>query len=316
MPPTLNIAFVHPGKAFLPELEAYKRFFGGLGIQCQVLHPSALAKQHIDIEWHIMGTHFKRVHPEAILIHEYASLSTPPFASAKDLVKKWLNCRPDFRLFLNEEVSSVMDFNDGIPFGFRDMFVSSAPAAPGPLPPKYDFIYIGSVSRERKAQKLLDVFGSGAMRNNSILILSQNFSDLQQLYREFPNISFSGPVEPAAVGQFIQQARYAINYQPPYRPFNLQTSSKFLEYAAQRKPIITSDNTWTRNFQRKYGGRFFYLKDDLSNFTPGAIQAFEFSQPELTGWTFLDQVIRSGVLDYLRKKTGLDIFDIRNQVVQ
>ena len=40
-----------------------------------------------DVEWYFMGTQVRR-RKNAVVIHEYASASVPPFAAFKSVVKK------------------------------------------------------------------------------------------------------------------------------------------------------------------------------------------------------------------------------------
>src|SRR5437764_10906419 len=120
----MRIAFIDQQNAFLPELSAYIDFFSARGINCVIVNKKEAGRTASDVEWHFMGTSFKK--KNGITIHEYTSSSTPPFAYLKNLVKKQLNNKPDFRIFLNEFVSEQFCFNDNIPFGFRDMGVNLA----------------------------------------------------------------------------------------------------------------------------------------------------------------------------------------------
>ena len=85
-------------------------------------------------------------------------------------------------------------------------------------------------------------------------------------------------------------------------PFNEQTSTKLLEYAALKMPIITTDYKWIRNFQKENGGNFFYLEKDLSNFIWKNISQFNYSFPDLKEWTWEKQIRKSGVLEFLQTK--------------
>ena len=120
----MRIAFIHQQNAFLPELEAYHDFFSTRGIECLSITPSDINNTTADVHWHFMGTALKRTN--SITIHEYTSASTPPFANIKDLAKKTLNSKPDYRLFLNRWVHARYQFRDNVPFGFRDMGVDSS----------------------------------------------------------------------------------------------------------------------------------------------------------------------------------------------
>ena len=139
-------------------------------------------------------------------------------------------------------------------------------------------------------------------RERSVLILSKDYEKLAKKYETKKNIEFSGPVPQSKIPFYISTARFALNIRADVEPYNRQTSTKLLEYAACKIPVITSDLEWVRQFQRKHGGKYFYLTDDLSNFTWDNINRFEYSFPDLREFTWEQQIKRSGVLDFLSSK--------------
>lgn len=294
------IAFTHPFKAFLPEIEAYRQFFEKHGIKTTVVHPDDNALQRADVEWRFMGLQFRRSRTP-VLIHEYASASLPPRRNTKDFIKSRFTVKPDFRLFLNEYVRDRLSFNDTVPYGLRDMGVDGILLTENLSQKKlYDFIYVGSVTREMNMHRLLDRFTLSPLREKTILVLSKDYTALQRRYSAFPNIIFKGPVQQQEVRQFISQASFAINYKPDIAPHNEQTSTKFLEYAACQVPVISSDFAWMRHFQQQYGGDYYYLQPDLSNLQWEPLNNFRYSFPDLGEWTWEKQIARSGVLEFLR----------------
>ena len=300
----MTIAFIHSHKAFLPEIEAYSTFFSAYGIKTAVIYPEESISTKTNVEWHFMGTDSNKKENGIIKIHEYTSASIPPFRKWKDLYKRWFNTKPDYRLFLNEYVQSQFDFNDNIPFGFRDMGVATLFPQPGgdPSGKKYDFIYTGNINTERKIEKLIGCFTKNDLKEHSVLILSRDYEERAERFKAFKNIHFAGPVPQNEVKDHILKARFAINFMPDKEPFNQQTSTKLLEYAALNIPIITTDYAWIRNFQREYGGAFFYLEKDLSNFTWDRTCNFNYSFPDLSEWKWEKRIRKSGILEFLQSK--------------
>ena len=299
------IAFVHSGKAFLPGMEAYSDFFSHRGVDTCMVLKRELRKRQPDIEWHFMGTHFKRDFSSSVIIHEYASASIPPFSGLKDAVKRHLNITPDFRIFLNEYVRDKLRLAGSIPYGFRDLGLRdefiTAPAEFKNVNKEYDFVYSGSASGDLKLHKLLNHFKK-VLKEKSILVLSRNYDELAAKYKMQPNIFFNGPVEQRRVPEFLSKARFAINFKPNIEPHNRQTVTKLMEYAACRVPVITSDLAWVREFQQQRGGEYFYLKEDLSNFTWENINRFKYTFPDLTKLTWEHQIRSSGILDFLASR--------------
>lgn len=314
----MTIVLVHDKKAFLPETEiqAFTHFFSQYGVSCVLATKQEVGSLPRQVEWFFMGVDHSRRTPGIVKIHEYSSSSLPPLRRCKDLVKRYTNVRPDFRLFLNKYVQQQFNFRDGVPVGFRDMGITQElmrGTQRAADKKEYDFIYCGSVTKDIRFDTILDRFLPGAtMAGHNILVLSMNFQHLAAQYRGHPNIVFKGPVSHKEVGEYLRKARFAISYKPDIEPHNQQTVTKLLEYAACRVPIITSDLAWVRSFGKQYGGDFFYLAPDFSNFTMEALQQFPFRFPDLTSWTWEQQLKGSGVLPFLHSRFP-EVFRWNNQ---
>jgi hypothetical protein len=57
-----------------------------------------------------------------------------------------------------------------------------------------------------------------------------------------------------------------------------------------------------RSFQNNYGGNYFYLQSNLKNFTWENVNSFPYAQPDLSSWTYEKQILKSGVLEFLKSK--------------
>ena len=302
----MTIAFIHPHQSFLQNIEAYADFFSSYGISTGIYYPRDDRQISADIAWHFMGsdTHANK---NTVTIHEYASTSVPPFSNWKNRVKKWINVTPDYRIFNSQFVKDAFYFKDDVPSGIREY---------GILPPEpevlsqaekiYDFVYVGTVGKERKLQSLFDCFSSGVLKDRSLLVLSNHYTGLARTLQSCRNIHFRGPVSYREVRGWIQQCRYGLNFMPDIFPFNQQISAKLLDYAAAGIPIVSTDYTWVRNFQAKYGGNFYYLREDLSNFCWEAITRYHYATPNLEDWTWEKQIRKSGVLEFLYSRLGVE----------
>ena len=298
----MKIAFIHPHKAFLPEIDAYQTFFSDYNIETIVARPEEINNVEAEVEWHFMGTDKAGRKKNVIKIHEYTSASVPPFRALKNFSKKIVNINPDYRLFLNKYVQRKMRFNDAIPYGFLDMGIANSffNFNSSRIEKEFDFVYAGSVSPERKIDKLIERFATKNLQEHSLLILSRDYDRIQCKFQYVANIHFMGPVPHAEMPAYLSKAKFAINFMPDEEPFNQQTSTKLLEYAGLKIPIITTDYKWVKDFQKVTGGKFFYLKKDLSNFDWKNISSFEYSFPDLRDWTWENQIRKSGVLGFLK----------------
>ncbi len=291
------IAFVHNRKTFLPALDGYLNFFSKYNIDVADCTAKELQTLNADVEWHFMGID-QTPKTKAVKIHDYMSASTPPFAMLKNKLKSQLNSKPDFRLFLNQYILDCFSFSDEIPFGFRDMGIQDVTGRSQRATTEYDFIYVGEM-RSRQLPKVIKSFTTGALSGKSILFLSKDYDQLKRSLAHYTNITFLGPVAPSEVSNYISASKFAINYIPNIEPYNKQTSTKLLEYVACKVPVISTRYEWMENFQENFGGTYFYLNDDLSNFTWEAVNKFEYGFPDLSQWTWESQIKKSGVLNFL-----------------
>ena len=296
------IAFVHDNKAFLPGLKAYSQFFSALGVECKIVDEDELKATHRDVEWHFLGKDVVPPKEGVLKIHEYASASVPPFKKWKDFVKSFINAQPDFRIFQNPYVEKCLNFKDEIPRGYRDVGIPSNWLLPTlPFQKEYDFIYTGSVEKNRSIEKLLNVFKE-RLTNKTLLVVSKAYENLAADYSGCKNILFKGPAEKEQVRLLILKSRFAINYMPDLEPFNQQTSTKFLEYITCKTPVITTRYPWIEAFVKKEGGNYFMLNESWDNLDWERIQSFDYSFPDLKNWTWEKQIRNSGVLEFLESR--------------
>jgi hypothetical protein len=298
----MKIAFIHNNKAFLPELSAYSEFFQNQDIQtCQVKYGEE-DLSGADVYWYMMGFYPKARHKRKLIIHEYASASVPPYRKLKDFLKSRLSARPHFRLFLNEYVREQINIHDEIPFGYRDMGISDEFFKQrSDTPKEFDFIYSGNLSSQRKLRDLLYYFDQGPLKTHTILLLGNDQGGLGQTFAHCKNIYFQSSIPWQEVPAWLARARYAMNYVPDEEPYNAQTPTKFLEYAAMKMPVISTNYFWISEFQERYGGNYFLLKEDFSNLTWDRIRGFPFSSPKMESWRWEEKIRDSGVLDFLRQ---------------
>jgi glycosyltransferase involved in cell wall biosynthesis len=296
----MKIAFIHPKRAFLPELAAYQAFFRSRNIETVFYKFGEEKGSDADVFWFMMGIYPGARGRGKKIIHEYSSSSVPPNRKLKDLIKSKLNPRPHFRLYHNEYVMQEIHHADGVPSGIRDQGVSDDFRPVPEAEKKYDFIYTGSLSPERRIDQLLHAFQQPALKERTILLLGQDYSRLAGAFSSSKNILFRGPVSREEIPVYLSEARFAINYIPDREPFNAQTSTKFLEYAAMQIPIISTKYYWLSQFQARYGGEYFFLKEDLSNLSWGRINAFNYRFPDMRSWHWEHQIRDSGVLDFLQ----------------
>lgn len=299
-----RVLFIRREGVYLPEISAYLGYVRKNCTDVEAYDSSELQggfqEKDFDVVWKFMG--FDRAQRrDNYIVHEYGSLSVSPFPTLKDFIKRSVNAVPDRRVFLNEIVQKAMGFKDNVPLRLRDMGIGEKFFSPADFSPdkKYDFVYSGSLNRGKVIHTLFEKFKNG-MDGASLLVIGAVPDEINASYGNLGNIHFTGRVKYDEVPKLIAKARYGLNIMPDIYPFNIQTSTKVLEYCASCLPIVTTDYEWARKFEGVSGGRFFYLKPDFSNLSLSALQRHDFVVPDVSEYTWDEVIRKSGVFDFLK----------------
>jgi glycosyltransferase involved in cell wall biosynthesis len=180
------------------------------------------------------------------------------------------------RIFLNENVKKGFGFNDSVDYCYRDMGIDEnfLDCKASAVDKEYEFVYVGAVSKERNIDKLLKRF---AERQIGKILLIGNIDD--EIYREFKkykNIIFVGKVSYLEVPKIASKAVYGVNFIPNKYPYNIQTSTKLLEYLALGLKIVTTDYKWIRDFEAKYNCSFFKVDEKKIDLDAKKLEKFKF----------------------------------------
>lgn len=291
-----TIGFVRGKKSYLPEIEAYKDYFKEYAF-VEVCSINELSIESVDLIWMFMGINFKKY--DLPIIHEYASMSLPPFAQCKDYIKSKINVRPNLRIFLNENIKTNFKFNDEVKYCYRDMGVDDIFFYNISKKIQYDCVYVGSMSKDRELHFLLDKFKK--IPDRSILMVGEPPADLYIDYKKYNNIIFTGQIHYRDVPQYITQARYAVNYMPDKFPFNIQTSTKLLEYVALGMDIITTSYKWVDEFEKVRGMKFFHISKDCSELDFDKIDKYNFYTKNIKDLSWSNILSRSGIQSRLKQ---------------
>lgn len=275
--------------AYTPEAYAYESYLIKMGHQVQLdyeLDPNN------DVNIYFMGTRpfWKKKEGSAIEIHEYQSLSTPPYAYFKNFTKKFMNKVPDGRIFLNSIVHKGLNFNDDIPYIYRDMGVDEILFQTPSDSPLYDIVYSGSISGRIG---LIDVLLKLA-QNYKVVVVGKVTQQEQKLL-EVKNITLLGQVGRSQLPEIYRNARFGLNYTPNIYPFNIQTSTKTLEYLASGLRVISNRYNWIEVFERLHNLGIIWLDQDICN-----IQFDGFNKGcEMNGYSWDNVLNNSGFLKFL-----------------
>jgi len=272
----VKILFVRTGKAFLPEIDAYVKYFNKLegfeAYDSQLLDEN-YSIDDFDVIWEFKG--FGGVRDvNKVIVHDYASLSTGSFPKVKNNLKKWLNPKPNLRVFLNQAVRQGFNFNDDIEFCYRDMGIDERFLSVKSEEKEYDFVYVGSICKGRGMDRFLAEFTRKPQ--GKLCLIGNVEDDIYNEYKHNKDLVFTGSVPYGEVPIIASKAVYGINYIPDKYPFNIQTSTKLLEYLALGLKVITTDYQWVRDFEKRHGCSFYKLNLKQDGFNRDYIESYDY----------------------------------------
>lgn len=283
-----SLCFVHQGKAQLPELQAYTEYFS-TKYRVFIEKPQADLSTY-DIVWFFMGCFRYRPQSHQFVVHEYASLSTPPLAWLKDKLKSRFNSRPNLRVFQNMQQSSRLQFNDNIPVRYRDMGLSADFTFKLDTEKNCDLIYVGTMDKSRQLDKALDAI-LRLKPDTSIWLVGAPAAYLQKRYQHYANVRFIGKVPNKKIPLLLNQARFGLNYVPDIYPYQFQTSTKLLEYAACGLPVIGNRTAWVNSFLTKHKLQYHDINQLKVWPTSGAVTV---TSEVLQSWSWQQRIADAG----------------------
>lgn len=252
-----KILFLRSFKALYPEIEAYINYFNK-SKNFRAFDSSKLEDDfqlsNYDVLWEIKGFGGVKL-PDRVVVHEYASLSISPYPRLKNLIKSQFNPKPNLRIFLNETVRSGFMFNDNVNFCYRDMGIGEEFLKQNSNAKEYNFVYVGAISKAREMDLFLSHYESKSL--GRICLIGPVEKEIYDNHKHNKDLIFTGKIDYKEVPAIASKAIYGLNLIPDKYPYNLQTSTKLLEYLALGLKIVTTDYKWVRNFENIHDCDFF-----------------------------------------------------------
>lgn len=293
----MKILFQRAAKANLPEIDAYMEYIKKYTNYEVYDSNNVLDDQVYDVIWKFMGTDFyyKKSHSK-FLVHEYASLSIGKNSVIKDQIKKIFNKKPDLRIFLNTYIEKKMGFKDEIVTFNRDMGIKAIFFEKIYQEKKYDFVYIGEISKERNLHLLLE----NMIENQyTFLFIGRIEEELFEKYKKYKQFTFLGLIPQKEIPFYAKQAEYALNLIPNIEPYNQQTSTKLLEYCALGLKIVSSKYYWVEQFEKNRNAQFYYFDYQKFNFI--GIEKFNFVTPDVKDLEWNTLLSKTPLLEILKE---------------
>lgn len=248
----MKINLIGGKKSYLPERFIYKEFLEKRGHSVDL---TDAPNQDADIVWWFCGIPANV--KGAIQIHEYASSSVPPFAGMKDFAKRFLISKPNYRVFLNQNISDILGFRDEVPYDFRDMGVRSEYFSVPRGVIDYDFVYLGEMSRLLYFKKSIDALGRSGLKTLFIGNAEANIREWMEGYKSF---QLTGRVSQKEIPDLLVKCKAGLNFMPKRKPYTNQTSTKVLEYLATGLSVVSDRYSWINKFSSE-DQNFLWIED-------------------------------------------------------
>lgn len=270
----IDLVRSHPA-SYLPEAFAYVDYLQKHGWDAQIVDVEG-RRSNADMQLWFMGVQppILRSKKSIATVHEYHSLSMPPFAKLKNWIKRWASVVPQGRIFLNEEVQSDFGFTDGVPSICRDMGVDQALYDCGNRSPEYDLIYCGSVLGRSGLVPCIERL----VRLGLTLLWVGDCPVSIRSHFSCRSVEFTGRLQRHELPSVFAKARVGLNFQPNSYPHNIQTSTKALEYWAAGMGVLTNRYAWARRFSESRGIKALCLEDLQS---AAQLREFKFSPADV-----------------------------------
>ena len=303
----MKILFRRAPNSYLPELRAYSKYLSNKkDVSLFELETKNEEKNaNYDIIWCFPGFYPSR--NDIFTVHEYNSLSTGRAPRLRNTIKRVINAKPDYRVFLNERVRRGFQFADQVPFSLRDMGVDDLffeePAQDTSADKEFHLVYMGSVTRSRGVDRFLkSVVDIGSRLK--LLIIGEPEKEIYERFGSNPDIKFTGRMTQDEIPKLATKAIAGVNWMPDIYPFNIQTSTKLLEYCALGIGVVTSRYRWAEEFSVDRGGRFLWADTGFGNVSPKTLENFDFSIPDVSDLNWQTVIRTSGLFENIFRLAG------------
>ena len=294
-----HITLVRSASAHLPEIDAYQDVLSAYYDVSVVDEAELKSAGPFDILWLFMDCNAHDMEQSGLCTIIDRS---PPgdFPISKTESKKGLNGIPDLRVFLTPEIEQKFAFRDQVPSVCLDMGVPSfmlQRSHPG-AETEYDFCYIGSISRLRGIPEMLEAFVKSTHAQKKLILVGHAEADIVKRYAS-ENVIFAGAVAQTEVKSYIESSGCCICKIPEGYPYDFQTPTKLLEYAALGKRILANTSACNQKAAHKYGIDVTWCSDRIFDtaFDLMSIPENRSFDPHTVSWS--NVIHKSGVFEKL-----------------
>lgn len=260
----MNIFILRKSQSYVPEAYAYKKFLEKYHHKVFISNNVNEIKNNFDLLIMFMGFYPFKLNSNMKYIHEYNSLSLQPYPHFKNFIKSSLNFKPHKRIFLNNYVKFFFNFSDKIDSICRDMgfdYRYKNFSNNNLKKIEYDIVYSGSFEHRIG---LFECIEKLSKLNFKIALIGNMNNQIYNKFKNLNNITFFGQLGADQIIEIFNVSKCGLNFTPNTFPFNVQTSTKTIEYSAAKLGVISNRYIWVETFEKSRNANFLYL-DNLQS---------------------------------------------------
>jgi glycosyltransferase involved in cell wall biosynthesis len=295
----VKIGLIKSDKAFSPEIEGYVNFFKSYKhVQTGVYKTFREADENSDIVIVFFGFIPAWVKHKSLIIAEYHSLSVGRFSFLKNLIKRLFNIRGDYYIFLNERVRDHLFFSSKIPYSLRGMgFVEESCKQTLNVKKEFDFVYSGAVGRSGVIEAISKIESFGFR----VAVVGNAEKEGVKLNAISKNIHCFGKTSVARSYEIMASAKYGLNFTPDTFPFNIQDSTKVIEYCALGLGVVTNRYEWVNEFEKRIGARFMSFENVESY---ESVSSFDFARGGIDRYSWNRVISEADLMGFVNCASG------------
>ena len=133
--------------------------------------------------------------------------------------------------------------------------------------------------------------------NFKILLIGNISNQNIKKFKYFKNIEIISKVDRDIIPKLFSYCRAGLNYTPNKFPYEIQTSTKTIEYCAAGLGVLSSRSIWSKNFVKKRKANFMWIDNLRSR---DEFDDFKFISPNVEDLEWSKILNKSGLIKFIK----------------
>ena len=156
---------------------------------------------------------------------------------------------------------------------------------------EFDFVYCGAVGRVGVKEAISKIASLGFR----FAVVGNTEKEGRVLSCVSKNTHCFGKVSLKRSYEIMASAKYGLNFTPGIFPFNIQDSTKVIEYCALGLDVVTNRYKWVDEFEEKIGAKFlsFEAVDSYES-----VSSFNFKQGDIEIYSWDNVISKADLMNF------------------